>query len=231
MRRKALSLLLALGIVLVIGGGLLLAVKHEPRFYAHATMAPGSERVERSKLCFKKLFALGNRFVDGQGKWSYEFSEEEFNSFFEEEFVRLGDAEALAKVGVTAPRLRFEKDRIRLAFRYGNGFWSTVLSYDLRVWLAPKDVNVLVVEFLNRQIGGLPIASQTMLNEIKELSRNRNLDVTWFRSDDHNPVAVIRLPSNRSRNFAQLLNIDVSPGHLTISGQCNDPNLQAMLTP
>ncbi len=231
MRRKALSLLLALVIVAVVGGVLLLAVKHEPRFYSRATVAAGPERLERSKQCFKQMFALGSRFVDGQGKWSYEFSEVDINSFFEEEFVRLGDAEALAAVGVTAPRIRFEDNRIRLAFRYGSGFWSTVLSYDLRIWLAPKDVNVLVVEFLNRQVGGLPIASQTMLNEIKELSRNKNLDVNWFRSDDHNPVAVIRLPSNRARHFAQLLNIEVTPGHLTISGQCNEPGMQAMLTP
>jgi hypothetical protein len=226
MRRKALSLLLVLGILLVGGGGVLLAVKHEPRFYTHASAAPGPERLERSKKCFKQLFALGNQFVDGQGKWSYEFSEQDVNSFFEEDFVRLGDAEALAKIGVTEPRVRFEKDRIRLAFRYGSGFWSTVMSYDVRIWLAPKDVNVLVVEFLNRQIGGLPVASQTMLNEIKELCRNKNLDVSWYRSDDNNPVAVIRLPSNRARHFAQLLHIDVTPGNLTISGQCNEPGLQ-----
>ena len=231
MRRRALSCLLALVIVAVIGGILLLTIKHEPRFYSLATIAPGAERLQRSKQCVKQLFALSSRFVDGQGKWSYEFSEEDINSFFEEDFVRLGDAEALAKIGITSPRIRFEDDRIRLGFRYGNGFWSTVLSYDIRIWLAPQDVNVLVVEFLNRQIGGLPIASQTMLNEIKELSRNKNLDVSWFRSDDNNPVAVIRLPSSRARHFAQLLAIDVTAGRLTIGGQCNEPGMHAMLTP
>jgi hypothetical protein len=226
MRKKIVSVVLALLVLGGVGGGLLAAIKHEPRFYRRCNLEPGPERKDRSKEFFKQFMGVVNRFVDGQGKWSYTIHEEDLNSYFEEDFVRLGDADALRKLGIAAPRVNFEEDRIRIAFRYGSGFWSTVLSYDLRIWLAPKDVNVLVLEITSRQVGGLPIASQTMLNELKELCRTRNLDVTWYRSDN-NPVAVIRLPSNRARHFAQLLDIDVTAGALTISGQCNDP-VQAM---
>lgn len=227
MRKKilVLALLLLLGSV---GGGLAWAMKYEPAFYRQPDPAPGDERKQSSTELFSKLTRIANHFVDGQGKWSYELSEQEIHSFFEEDFVRLGDAEALRKLGITRPRVRFDEDRIRVAFRYGTGFWSAVLSYDLRVWLAPKEVNVVVVEIVNRQIGGLPIASQTMLNELKELFRSKNMDVSWYRHDNH-PVAVIRLPSNRSRHFAQLLALDVAPGRLTISGQCNEPGVHAML--
>jgi hypothetical protein len=228
MRKRILSVIAALLILGGIGSALLAAIKHEPRFYRYASVEPGAERKERSKEFFKQFWQIANRFVDGQGKWSYTLHEEDINSYFEEDFVRLGDAEALRKLGIAEPRVSFQDDHIRIAFRYGNGFWSTVLSYELRIWLAPKDVNVVVVEILNRQVGGLPIASQTMLNELKELCRNKNLDVAWYRNDN-NPVAVIRLPSNRARHFAQLLAIDVTLGQLTISGQCNEP-VHAMLS-
>ncbi|MFO0866816.1 MAG: hypothetical protein U0744_19620 [Gemmataceae bacterium] len=41
-------------------------------------------------------------------------------------------------------------------FRYGSGFWSTVLSYDLKVWVSQKDTNVLVVEVLVGKSGRCP---------------------------------------------------------------------------
>jgi hypothetical protein len=230
MRKKLTALGLAVVLVAGLGGILLLAVKHEPYFYRSCRVEPGAQRKQLSVECLRKMLTIGARFDGDQGKWSYDFTQEECNSYFEEDFIRLKDAEALAKLGISEPRIRFDDDdRIRVAFRYGSGFWSTVLSYELRIWLAPLDANVICVEILNRQIGGLPFASQTMLNELKELCRNKNLDVNWYRSDN-NPVAVIRLPGNRARHFAQLLAINVSSGRLEISGQCNDPGLQAMLT-
>ncbi len=229
MRKKATwSLLILLLLAGAAGAGLVLAVKHEPGFYESAAIAPSAERKERSTDFLKQFTKIANRFVDGQGKWSYTITQEEVNSYFEEDFVRLGDADALGKSGVVAPRIQFDDDHIRIAFRYGSGFWSTIVSYDLRVWLAPKDVNVLVIEILNRQIGGLPVASQTLLNELKELARRRNVDVTWYRNEN-NPIAVLRLPNSRSRHFAQVLGVEVTPGQLTIMGQCNEPGGQSML--
>jgi hypothetical protein len=216
--------------VLLLGGiasGVVAALKHEPGFYRRCAIEPGADRTRQSDDFMKQFFALLNRVYDTRrGKWTFNFTQEQINSYFEEDFVRLKDAEALAKLGIHAPRVHLEKDTMRVAFRYGAGFWSTVLTYEVRVWLVPKEANTLAVEILHRKAGGLPIAAQSLLNDFKELARNKNIDVSWYRNDG-NPVAVIRFPSNRSRPNAQLLRFEVVNGQLAIEGQSYEPSQQS----
>lgn len=208
-------------------GGVVAALKHEPSFYRRCSVEPGETRKKKSEECFQQFAQLVNRMIDGRGKWSFAFTQEQINSYFEEDFVRLRDAEALARLGVHAPRVQFDRDSMRLAFRYGSGLWSTVLTYEVKVWLAPKDANTLAVEILHRKAGGVPIAAQALLNDLKELARNKNIDVTWYRHEG-NPVALLRFPGSRSRPHAQLLWFGVVDGKLVIDGQSFEPGQETM---
>src|SRR5262245_3712560 len=186
MRKKpVVMLLLTLLMLGIVAGGLLAALKHEPSSYRRSAKAPGPERQKDADEFMKQFAKLVNRVLDGRGKWSFAFSEDQINSYFEEDFVRLGDADALAKVGIHAPRVQLDQDSMRLAFRYGSGFWSTVLTYRVKVWLAPKEVNTLAVEIVQRKAGGVPIAAQSFLNDFKELARNKNIDMSWYRNEDN----------------------------------------------
>jgi len=220
-KRPGLTVAISLLLLLGLAGGLVAALKHEPGFYRRNAVAAGELRVKQSQECFKQFFALGAQLVEGRGQWSFTFTQDQFNSYFEEDFVRLHDADAVAKIGIHEPRVSLENDTMRLAFRYGAGYWSTVFTYEVRVWLVPNEVNTLAVEILQRKAGGVPIAAQSLLNDLKELARNKNLDVTWYRHDS-NPVAVIRLPSNRARPNAQLLRFEVADGQLIIEGRSVD---------
>ncbi len=228
MRKKPIVMLILTMLLLGgIAGGVVAALKHEPGFYRRSAIEPGAERTRQSDDFMKQFFALLNRVYDTRkGKWTFPFTQEQINSYFEEDFVRLKDAEALAKLGIHGPRVQLENDTMRVAFRYGSGFWSTVLTYEVRVWLVPKEANTLAVEILHRKAGGLPIAAQSLLNDFKELARNKNIDVSWYRNDG-NPVALIRFPSNRSRPNAQLLRFEVVNGQLTIEGQSYEPAQQS----
>src|SRR5438093_1148226 len=73
-----------------------------------------------------------------QNRWDMSFADQEINSFFQEDFVNYREAESLRRVGVSDPRVAIDEGCIRIAFRYGTGFWSTVVSYDLRIWTLPK---------------------------------------------------------------------------------------------
>jgi len=115
-----------------------------------------------------------------------------------------------------------EDDRLRLAFRYGKNTWSTIVSYDLKVWLAPKDTNVLCVEILGRHAGALPVSAQTLLNEISEVAAKRGIEVTWWRHNG-NPVALIRLQADRARPTARLLRLEVKQGMMTVGGISLEP--------
>lgn len=228
MRKKPILLLIVTVLLLGgIAGGVLAALRHEPGFYQRCAIEPGAERTKQSDDFMKQFFALLNRVYDTRrGEWTFKFTQEQINSYFEEDFVRLKDSEALAKLGIRAPRVQLEDNTMRVAFRYGSGFWSTVLTYEVRIWLVPTEANTLAVEILHRKAGGLPISAQSLLNDFKELARNKNIDVSWYRNEG-NPVALIRFPSNRSRPNAQLLRFEVVNGQLTIEGKSYEPTLQS----
>jgi hypothetical protein len=232
MRKKPI-VFLTLTVLLLggVAGVVVAALKHEPGFYRRCAIDAGADRTKQSDDFMKQFFALLNRVYDTRrGKWTFNFTQEQINSYFEEDFVRLKDSEALARLGIHAPRVHLEKDSMRVAFRYGSGFWSTVLTYEVKVWLVPSEANTLAVEILHRKAGGLPIAAQSLLNDFKELARNKNVDVSWYRNHG-NPVAVIRFPSNRTRPNAQLSRFEVVNGQLTIEGQSYEPAQQNGPTP
>ena len=212
-------------LALLLGGtGTILALllKHEPSFYERATIPESEDRRRQSDAFFAKFSQmLINVGVDRDGDWHFQFSESELNSFFDEGFVRLGEAENFQRIGISQPRIALEDDQLRLAFRYGTGWFSTIVSLELRIW-APKEPNLLAVEVRSRRAGGLPISSLALLKELSELAKRHNIDITPYRYNG-NPVALVRFNSSeRARPSMMLSDLKVTPGSLTISGQTMD---------
>jgi hypothetical protein len=233
MRKRTVMLLTSLfiGLAVLVGTGVLLLIHHEPGFYRRALVPPGPKREQLSRDCVGKFGNLGMFMKDGTGckdEWAVEITEDQLNSYFQEDFKKWGDCANLEKLGITDPRIVFDKDKIRLAFRYGSGLWSTVLSFEVRVWLA-KEPNVLVVEFLARHAGALPISAQSILETISEhLQGRNNIEATMYRHNG-NPTAVVKLECDKSRPTFQLRRIEVEDGKITIGGLPRDPE-QAMLS-
>lgn len=224
MRRK--RLLFWGGLALLLVGGtvavLLILLFHEPAFYARAHIPPSKERRDDSNRFIFRIGELIDHFKeDGEfGKrkpWTHNFPVEQINSCLEEQLGRGELAEDMARRGIGAPRVAIESDRIRLGFRYGNDWWSTVVSLDLRVWLVPKEVNVVALEILGRRAGALPISAQFFLDQVTEMARKRNIDVTLYRHNG-NPVALLRFQSDKMRPTAQLRRLELRPGMITIGG-------------
>ena len=227
MRKKTFFWMLATLVLLVavIGGGLFLLVSFEPDFYARCRIEPGQNRKDQSTRFLSHCLNLVNAMVDGgRDEWTFTFTQEQLNSYFEEDFVRLGDAELLKKQGVTEPRISIGSDRIRLGFRYGNDTWSTVFSVDFRIWLAPKDLNVVALEILGRRFGALPVPAQSLCEQLSELARQKNIEVSWYRYNQ-NPVALLRFHGERSRPSAQLSRLELTDGSITVSGQSFEPGV------
>src|SRR5262249_51725807 len=152
---------------------------------------------------------------DPKEEWAVEITEEQLNSFFQEDFKKWGDCVTLEKQGIADPRIVFDKDKIRLAFRYGSKPWSTILSFDIRVWLA-KERSVVVIDFVSRHAGALPIPAQSILETISEtLHGKSSVEVTMYRHNGH-PTAVVRVEADKSRPSFQLRRIDLEDGKITI---------------
>ena len=109
-----------------------------------------------------------------------------------------------------------------MGFRYGTGALSTVVSYDLKVWLVPSEMNALAIEIQRRRAGAVPIPTQQIFRELKEIGREKHIDIDWYRHNG-NPVAIVKFQADRPRPTAQLLNLEISTGKLKLLARSFDP--------
>ncbi len=238
MRRK--NFLFWSGMLLLVVAGiaavLFFLVSHEPAFYRRAAVPQGQERKVQSMLFQTALIPLVECFSEKhypskkekENGWNFSYSEEQINSYFQE--GTWGEIDTLKRHGIWEPRLVIEADRIRLAFRYGTKPWSTIMSLDLRVWLVPKEVNVVALEILARRAGALPISAQFFLDQVSDMAQKSNIDVTWYRNNG-NPVALFRFQSDRVHPTAQLRRLELRPGKITIGGSPVEPAISLLPAP
>jgi hypothetical protein len=222
MSRKSLFVGLALVLMLASSVSSVLAflVRHEPAAYSCCALPPGEQRQKLSREYLGESSNLMDGIVNKR-QWYAKFTEEQINGFFEEDFIRSDTWSKILPDGISEPRVCLQPDKIRLAFRYGTGKWSTVISVDLAVWLAAKEPNVVVLELQGLHAGSLPISAQSLLDRISEAARSQNLDITWYRHNG-NPVALLRLQPYHSRPTFQLQRLELGQGTLLISGRSLD---------
>ncbi len=218
MRKKTYLLCLPTGLLLaalLLAGAI--ALKHEPQFFRDGTVEPGPERKRASTKFANDLLQLIVNVKNDRDDWHFFFTQGDVNSFLQEDFVSYGEAENLRKLGVSEPRVAFDDGHVRLAFRYGSGFWSTVVSYDLKVWVVPKEANLLAVEIVGRRAGAIPISSHALLKDLTEVASRHNVEVTPYRHEG-NPVALIRFQADQPRASAHLKCLRIGGGGVRLVG-------------
>jgi hypothetical protein len=222
MRRK--SFLWAIAIVGLLAGGagtvLAVLVRHVPDFYARAALPPGDMRQRASGEFVSKFIHL----IDGvanQRQWGEPFTQEQINSYFEEDFVHEHGAERPLPEYIHEPRVVIEPDRIRLGFRYGKGLGSTIISIDLRAWLMLREPNVVAIEFQAVHAGALLVSAQSMLERVADLAEQHDMDPIWYRLNGH-PVLVLRFQAERSTPTFRLQRLELQDGKLLVAGKSND---------
>jgi hypothetical protein len=222
------------GVALLLGSvasALALLVLHEPGFYTRSALPPGPVRKQHSKAFVAEFSHLFNGIYNLYPEWYGTFTDAQINSYLEEDFLASGNAEKVLPEGISAPRVVIEPDKIRLAFRYGSEPWSTIISIDLRVWLAPKEPNVVALELQGLHAGSLPISAQSLLEHISEVARRNNIDPTWYRHNG-NPVVLLRFQSDQPRPTVQLRKLELHQGMLRVVGRSlAEPSLRAMNPP
>jgi hypothetical protein len=233
------SLLLTLGVLFGLAGGgavvLVGMIRYEHHWYSRAGLPPGPMRTQRSREFTTEFFdflSAVNGERDERG-WYATFTDEQINSYFDEGFIQSGLDTRLLPEGVSEPRVAFEApDRIRLAFRYGKGAWSTLISIDLRVWLASRELNAVALELEGFHAGALPISAQSLLEQFSLVVGKQNgMELNWYRDPESgHPVAVLHFQTDY-RNNVQLQAVQLDQGSITIRGRSNDGSaIQALST-
>jgi hypothetical protein len=227
MRRKSVALTITIVVFLLAGTSstLALLLSHVPTFYVRTVVPPSAHRTKCSGEFVGELARLFAGISDKR-QWDGRFTEEQINSYCQEDLLKEHADDQPLPEGISAPRVALEPDKIRLAFRYGTGLWSTVVSIDLRIWLVVKEANVVALEFQGMHAGALPISSQSLLERASETARQHDIDPTWYRHNGH-PVLLLRFQAGRSRPTFQLEQLDLHQGLLCIGGRSLDTTPQA----
>jgi hypothetical protein len=220
---------MTLGIVLLLLGGvalvLVLLVRHELEWYTRAAVPPGPQREKNSEKFWAEFIELTHP-SETEAKWYAQFTDDQINSFFEEGLVQSGLDTRLLPEGVRQPRVAIEPGRLRLAFRYGRGAWSSVISIDLGIWLAAREQNAVVIEVESLRAGALPIAAQSILQDVTNTIRqnNTNIELTWYRNPETgNPCAVVRFLATDPEHPTVLLDaLQLEKGKMTIHCKYSD---------
>jgi hypothetical protein len=225
MRRKTVLTAIAIALFLVAGLGTALALllSHEKAFYRRSAVPPGPLRKQFSDAFMNECSVVANSVLNRHSKWYAKFTDAQINSFFEEQFVESNTYKSFLPDGVSAPRIAIEPGRIRLGFRYGTGTWSTIVSINLRVWLAKKEANVICLELQSLHAGSLPISAQSLLENISEACRRKNIDVKWYRHKG-NPVARLRFKNDVPQPTVQLSDLELRQGLLVIGCRSTQSN-------
>jgi hypothetical protein len=218
------SFLLALGILAVLAGAagtaVLALVRYEPQRFAEAVLPPGDERTRYSQE-FYTAFSQLYSDLGADREWDARFTERQINSYLSEGFVQSRLSEHLLPEHISEPRVLLEPDRVRVGFRYGSGFWSTLISVDLRLWLSGREPNVLMLQLDGFHAGALPIWMQSVLEGVSEVGRQNGIDVTWYRHDGR-PVALLRFQADKPRPTLHLRAICLEDGVIHIQGSSGE---------
>jgi len=207
-------------LIFIVSGALGLVgymLKRVPGFYTRATPRSDYDTREKASRLLTRVQDLKND-IRTKSDWGDTFTAEELNCFFAEMMCGNGTFEGMLPKRFHAPRVAVEGDRLRLGFRYGTGFWSTVVSMEFRVWLVAEQVNLMAVEVCDLRLGGLGVGAQSILDAIGETARSSNIDVTWYRHRG-NPVGLFRFFPDQPRPASQVLTLEVRDGTIVIAGK------------
>jgi hypothetical protein len=231
MTRRKFLVALAL-VALSLGGAgvvLYLVVGYVPDVYARAAAPSDEVRAQRSKEFLAEFSDLYNDAAGAEQNWSVQFTDEQVNSYLDEGFVKQGLASRVLTDGVSRPHVVFEPGKAHLAFRYG-GAWNTVISVDLRVWLAKDEPNAIALELEGLRAGALPISGQWLQQELAKAVRESggSLDMSWYRLNGH-PVALLRFQADQAHPTLLLQDVHLDQGSLTIRGRSPEAAMHAFL--
>jgi len=192
-------------------------LRYEPAFYARGAVPPGERRAQQSKQCISEFTSILSGILN-KDQGSAQFSAEQLNSYFQEDFITKHSSENPLPESISDLRVAFDPSKLRLAFRYGSGLFSTVISLAIRPWIVAREANVVALEFESLHAGAVPISAQWLLERVSEAARQQDIDVSWYRLNGH-PVVLLRFQAGRLHPTFQLQRLELRQGMLLISGR------------
>jgi hypothetical protein len=223
MNRKRAILFAGLGTCLAaLAGGTLWLLHYRPAFYRDALRQELSAQDRREEA--KRFVQTTLQLVDAvryEPRWMQEFSEQSVNIWLADELPTRYSGWLPPEV--TAPRVKFERGGLWIAFQTQHGHWSGVVSGRVKVWVSGP--NELALEIQSLSAGLIPIPVDEVIGEFVSAMNERGWRLQWKQSATGD-VLVVSLDdpndSADSRGEAVLESVELTPGRLIVSGRRRD---------
>jgi len=192
--RKAIRYLLittavVLGLLGIAVLGLYQAAQREPEFYQQAMRESTVDYAQAGNELEQSMLDLHNE-VRSIGTWEAVFTEDQINGWLVADMP-----EKFPNVlprGTQEPRVAIDTDAIRVACKFDNGKFTTVVSMLLDVDLT-TDTNTVAVRVSKLRAGALPVPLKQFLDKIAVAARRGDISLRW-RQLDGDPVALVTVP-------------------------------------
>lgn len=214
-RSRVLAVLIVVVAAAAVVGGLGYLVKREPDYYARpneATLDPFT-----SANVLTRFGDLKND-IRSKGEWGAAFTADELDAFLRENMEDDGFLRAVLPPSFHDPRVVVDGDRLKMAVRYGDGFFSSVVNIELKAWLVGEELNTVAVEVVDLSAGSLPIGAKWLLDKITEAANEGNVEVRWYRHDGH-PVGLFHFYANQARPATQIRAVSIADGQIVVAGR------------
>ncbi|MGQ0633510.1 MAG: hypothetical protein ACT4QC_02775 [Planctomycetaceae bacterium] len=218
MTRKQAVIALAAGALVLVACGVWSVLTYQPAFYRAELANPATteQRLKQAKPFTQAVVQLVDRALRDE-RWSQQFSEQSVNSWLAAELPE-HYAQWLPS-GVEQPRIRFEDELVRVAFRTRRGPWSGVISARLRVWVPAP--NQLACEIEQLLAGLVPLPAEALLNDLVEDLNRARWSVEWRPSENADVLLVHfgrSTPDAEPGAIPTLETVELGRGRLRITG-------------
>lgn len=214
--------LISIGLLTMVLGTtaavIIFLMRYEPANYRSLSLEPGPERKRASVQFTSRGLGFLNAMEDRDPNWSTTFTQDQINSYLQEDFASSGFLDSLLDHDLSDPRVSINPERVQISMRYGDGFWRSIVTLEVKFWLTQEEPNVVALELLGLKAGLLPLPPQWLLEAITEAAYHFNIECSWYRHNGH-PVALLRFQADQIQPTMQLQHIQIESARIYIAGQ------------
>jgi len=188
-----------------------------PGYYAEIIKAETNldekTRHEQAEVLVGDVVQVRNDIANDP-EWTFRLTDKSINAWLAEH--PLNDLLEDLPEEVRDPRIRFETERLKLAFRWQGKPLESVVS----VTLKPEFIstNELQITIQNVQAGLLPVSWTRFQNEIQDALNSQGLQAQWKTVGDESVLSLKIAPVMQSRQI-EVEKVTVLDGELRITGR------------
>lgn len=193
------------------------AAQTSPAYYADIIKSESTvdtkQRHDQAETLVGDLVQLRND-VANDPEWTFRLTDHAVNAWLAEH--QLAELVQPMPPEIAEPRVRFEAECMKIAFRWNGKPLESVISATIRPSLISTNELQVVIE--NVQAGLLPVSWSRFQSEIAEALSDHGQSASW-KTVDGSPALVLKISPKMQSKSIEIEKITVLEGEVRLTGQ------------